>query len=229
MWRRMGPYLAENGYASHAVWLRHHHPGSDPSQLRGLGIREYAADVVAAAQEIGRPVLVGHSAGGLVAQVAALGSVAPGIALLTSTAPFGIPTLHRGRHSFQALPSFIGRPFSANHFEPDTDYMRRVHLNGVSERDARGILEHLVPEPRRLVRQLAFWPPHVPRSAIRGPVFVAAGSDDLAVTPWVARRLAARYRVVPSIYPGRAHQLQLEPGWEDVANDLMSWTDRFVE
>ena len=30
------------------------------------------------------------------------------------------------------------------------------------------------------------------------------------------------------IYPDRAHMLQIEPGWEDVADNLTRWADRFV-
>ena len=229
VWRRLGPFLASHGYASHAVWLRHHHPGADPDQLDGLGIQEYAADVVAAAHDLGRPILAGHSSGGLVAQVAAMSFATPGIALLSSTAPFGIPTLHHGWHTARALPAFVGSPVGAGPFIPDARYMRRVHLNGLDTADADAILEHWVAEPRRFVRQVAFWPPHIPRSAIRCPVLVASGSDDLCVIPWVARRLAARYRVVASIYPGRAHLPQLEPGWQDVACDFINWADRFAE
>ena len=228
MWRRMGPYLAANGYAAYAVWLRHHHPGADHRSLHGVGVREIAADVVEAAREIGGPILVGHSVGGLIAQVAAASWEAPGLVLLSSTGPLGILTLHRGWNTFRALPKFVGHPFRSEPSRPEATYMRRMYFNRLEATEAAALSANLVPEPRRFVRQLAFWPPHVPRSSIRCPVLVASGSDDLGVTPWVARRLGARYRVLPMIYPDRAHMLQIEPGWEDVADNLMRWADRFV-
>ena len=228
MWRRMGPYLAAHGYATHAVWLRHHHPGADHRSLQGVGARELAADVIEAAREIGGPILVGHSAGGLIAQVAASGWEAPGLILMAGTGTFVLPVLHRGWPTLQALPRFAGHPLRQEPLRPDADYMRRVFFNRLEADEAAALSEHLVPEPRRYVRQVSFWPPQVPRSAIRCPVLVTSGSEDLGVIPWVARRLGSRYRVLPMIYPGRAHMLQLEPGWEDVANDLMRWADRFV-
>lgn len=228
MWRRMGPHLAAHGYATYAVWLRHHHPGADHRSLHGVGVRELAADVIEAAREIGGPILVGHSVGGLVAQVAASGWEAPGLILMSSAGPLGILTLHRGWATLRALLKFAGHPLRSDPYRPEPAYMRRMFFNRLPAAEAAALSEHLVPEPRRFLRQVAFWPPHVPRSAIRCPVLVASGSEDLGVIPWVARRLGARYRVLPMIYPGRAHMPQLEPAWEDVSNDLMRWADRFV-
>ena len=228
MWRRMGPYLAAHGFATYAVWLRHHHPGADHRSLHGVGVRDLAADVIEAAREIGGPILVGHSVGGLVAQVAAAGWEAPGLIIMSSTGPLGVLSLHRGWETVPALLKFAGHPLRSEPYQPDPAYMRRMFFNRLQADEAAALSEQLVPEPRRFVRQVAFWPPHVPRSAIRCPVLVASGSEDLGVIPWVARRLGARYRVLPMIYPGRAHMLQLEPAWEDVGNDLMRWADRFV-
>jgi len=228
MWRRMGPYLAAHGYATCAGWLRHHHPGADRRSLDGVGVREIAAGVIEAAREIGGPILVGHSAGGLIAQVAAAGWEAPGLILMSSSGPLGIIALHRGWDTPRALPKFAGHPLRSEPLRPDAAYMRRIFFNHLETAEAEALSARLVPEPRRFVRQIAFWPPHVPRSAIRCPVLVTSGADDLGMIPWVARRLGARYRVLPMIYPGRAHMLQLEPAWEDVANDLMRWADRFV-
>ncbi len=226
IWRRLGPYLARHGYTTYAVWQRHHQPGANHAQLAGLGIGDYSSDVEAAAREIGEPILVGFSLGGLVAQQVAGRSSAAGVALLASAAPLGIPTLHAGRRTFQAIPKFLGRPIRPGPLRMDFPYARETYFSHLS--DAEAHLAHHVPEPRRIARQVAFWPPRVPASRIRSPVMVAAGTEDRAIIPWVARRLAARYRVIPNMYPGRGHMIPLEPGWEIVGDDLMRWADRFV-
>ncbi len=228
VWRRLGPYLASHGYTTYAVWQRHHQPGADHAQLEGLGIGDYSSDVEAAARDIGAPILVGFSLGGLVAQQVAARSSAAGLVLLGSTAPWGIPTLQPGLRTLEAIPRFLGRPIRPGPLRMDFPYVRETCFSHLTDAEAEAHLAHHVPEPRRVARELAFWPPRVPASRIRSPVMVAAGTEDRAIAPWVARRLAARYRVIPTLYSGRGHMLPLEPGWEKVGDDLMLWADRFV-
>ncbi len=228
VWRRFGPYLAVHGYTTYAVWLRHHHPGADRSQLAGLGIQDYVDDIIAGVAELGAPVLVGHSLGGVVAQAVAAKAEPAGLGLLCSSAPRGMLTLSRLGLTLRAIPKFLGKPFRAGAMPMEFPYARDSAFHRLSDAEAQELLAHHVPAPRRVARQVAFWPPRVPRRHIHCPVLVAAGTDDRLIVPWVANRLAARYQVVPQLYPGRGHMIQLEPGWEVVADDLMRWADRFV-
>ena len=93
VWNQVGPYLASHGYETYAVWLRHHEPGADPGQLEGLGLQDYADDVAAVARNLSAPVLLGHSMGGLLAQLVATATEPSGLALLASAPPFGIPVI----------------------------------------------------------------------------------------------------------------------------------------
>jgi len=229
VWRRMGPYLARRGYTSYAVWQRHHHPGADPLQLRGLDIYAYVRDIVAAVASIGRPVLVGHSVGGLIALAVATRCRVPGVAVLSCAAPRGIPTLHRGSFNFAALPHFVPLPFRRGLFLAEFGYVRTVYYSHLADDEARRLYAGLIPEPWRVGVQAAFWPPRVRRRDIKAPILVASGGEDCAIIPWVAHRIARRFRVVPAIYPGRGHLLPIEPGWESVADDLLRWADRLVE
>ena len=225
VWRQLGPYLAAHGYATYAIWLRHHEPGADHRRLEGLGLRDYAEDVAAVVRELGNPVLVGQSMGGLVAQIAAALSEPSGLFLLSSAPPFGIPVIPRPSLLLTGIRSFFGRPFDSSPMHPFAD---EVFLERLSPEQRTELATRRVPEPRRLARQLAFWPPVVKRSQIRCPVFVGAGDDDPVISPWVTRRIAARYRVIPIFYDGRGHMLNLEPGWNSVGDDLMRWVERFV-
>ena len=225
VWRLLGPYLAAHGYATYAVWLRHHQPGADHRRLEGLGLRDYAEDVAAVLRELDRPVLVGHSMGGLVGQIAAAMSEPSGLFLLSSAPPFGIPVIPRLSLLPTSARHFLGRPFDASPMQPFAD---EVFLERLSREQRAEVTARRVPEPRRLARQLALWPPVVRRSRIRCPVFVGAGDDDPVITPWVTRRIAARYRVIPTFYDGRGHMPNLEPGWKSVGDDLMRWIERFV-
>ena len=225
VWEQFGAYLASQGYETYAVWLRHHQPGSDHRQLEGLDLGDYAEDVVAAVRELGAPVLVGQSMGGLVAQIAATVTDPAGLILMSSAPPFGIPVIPRLSLLMTGVRNCFGRPFNSAPMHPFADDVFLEHLG--HEQRAR-VTARRVPEPRRLARQLAFWPPIVRASQIRCPVFVGAGDEDPVVVPWVTRRIASRYRVIPTFYQGRGHMLNLEPGWQSVGDDLMRWMERFV-
>ena len=224
VWRKLGPYLAGHGYTTYAVWLRHHHPGADRRPLRNLCLQDYAEDIAAAARAIGGVVLVGHSMGGLLAQMAAAVCDASGLALLCSAPPRGIPAIPRASFVVPAARKFMGRPFARQMMAAFGGEVFHERLNSDQREQLR---TSAVPEPRRVARQLAFWPPHVSRGRIRCPVYVGGGDDDPVITPWVTRKIARRYNVVPSIYQQRGHMPNLEVGWERVGDDLLRWMHRF--
>ena len=49
------------------------------------------------------------------------------------------------------------------------------------------------------------------------------GGLDTIFPPDDVRRTAAAYGVDPIIYPDMAHNLMLDVGWEQVAEDLSEW------
>ena len=225
VWNPFGAYLASHGYETHAVWLRRHQPDADHRQLEGLGLRDYAADVAAVVRQLGDSVLVGHSMGGLLAQIVATMTDPAGLALLASAPPFGIPAIPHISLLATGIRNFLGRPFDSSPMHPFAD---EIFLERLTPSQRAELTARRVPEPRRLARQLAFWPPSVRASQVQCPVFVGAGEEDPVIMPWVTRRIAARYRVVPTFYQGRGHMLNLEPGWQSVADDLVRWMERFV-
>src|ERR1044072_1456866 len=63
------PYFAEKGFSSHAVSLRGHGTSAGRELLKWASVSDYVADVFQAASALPlRPVVVGHSLGGLVVQ-----------------------------------------------------------------------------------------------------------------------------------------------------------------
>jgi pimeloyl-ACP methyl ester carboxylesterase len=62
-------FFADNGYRALAVSLRGHGNSPTPRPLRKCSITDYVGDVASIADSLStRPVLIGHSMGGLITQ-----------------------------------------------------------------------------------------------------------------------------------------------------------------
>lgn len=157
----------------------------------------------------GPVALVGHSVGGLVAQLAAVGRDLHAV-VLVAPLPVGnvrfVPEGGELRSALKLLPSLIaGRPLRVGWAE-----FRRSGLAHLDEATARRIFERITPWPNHLVRDLVSRPKIDPL-ALTSPVLIALGKED-SVVPWVrARLLADLYEGVCWRYDGVGHMAPLEP------------------
>src|SRR5689334_10008510 len=80
------------GYAVHTPNLRHHEAGKKPPAALGqVGMRDYASDIEAVVKGLDAPpVLVGHSLGGLLAQMVAAKVPVEALVLLAPCGPWGV-------------------------------------------------------------------------------------------------------------------------------------------
>jgi non-heme chloroperoxidase len=100
------------------------------------------------------------------------------------------------------------------------------------ERDA--VFSRFVPESGRAVFEILQWwldvtrATEVPAVNVTCPVLCAAGGHDRVNPAESVRRVAARYRgdTTYKEYPEMSHWLIGEPGWEEVASDVLLWLDR---
>src|SRR5207237_2086971 len=90
---RMMTWFASRGHLCCAPDLRGHGDSLPESDLGKVSIQDYAEDVANVARALGNPIIIGHSMGGLIAQVVATHDCARGIALLASAPPRGIPVV----------------------------------------------------------------------------------------------------------------------------------------
>lgn len=84
------PWLAARGYASSAINLRGHHGSRPVASLGKVSVDDYIDDALYAARQLGRPVVIGQSMGGLIAQKLAESGVVSGAVLMCSLPPRGI-------------------------------------------------------------------------------------------------------------------------------------------
>jgi pimeloyl-ACP methyl ester carboxylesterase len=217
------PYFAERGYAAHAVSLRGH--GDSGGSLAGAGIADYVADVRRAVERLDtRPVLVGHSMGGVVVQRYLQRYDAPAAALLTPIPPQGMAGLTMEFAlrdpatwlSFGVLQTMGPRLTSPR-------LARRAQFSADLP-DAR-VAAYAARAQRESPRALAELAGPVVTGSVPTdvPTLVLGAADDAVVPRWAveatARTFGTRARHVPRV----AHAVMLDTRWPRVARALADW------
>jgi pimeloyl-ACP methyl ester carboxylesterase len=217
-------FFGEKGYHALALSLRGH--GNSPSvkPLRRCSIADYVEDVRMVADTLpSRPVVIGHSMGGLVVQKYLECNAAPAGVLIASMPPHGylgsnVRLLKRHPWHFIRI-AFTGRSltcvntprlarerfFSAHTADADV----RKYARRLTEESARSGIDGLLrlPRPRRVSTTL----------------LVLGAWEDGAVTPKEVGATARAYRTEAEFFSGMGHDMMLEPGWAAVAERIHTW------
>jgi pimeloyl-ACP methyl ester carboxylesterase len=187
-----------------------------------------------------KPAVVGHSFGGLLAQIlAGRGLSAATVAI--DPAPFrGVLPL-----PFSALKAawpVLGNPANRHRAVPLTfEQFRFAFANAVSEEEARGLYEQFaVPAPGAPLFQAATanlnpWTEAQVdlENASRGPLLIISGEKDNTV-PWAIANASFRHQQRnPNVteiveIAGRGHALTIDSGWRTVAEASLGFIRRFV-
>lgn len=223
-WQRM---LAEHGFPTYALDLRGR-PGSRPAADFGrVTLHDYADDVCEAAAFVARrhgvakPLIVGHSMGGLLAQMACERDAVLAAAFVSAAPPRGIPlfTPQLARRQLKHVPAMaFGRPLRAT----DDDH-RALTFNRTPDPDTRESLAKLGPESGTVAREISLGRVGVDARRVRCPVISISASDDRFVPVGVGRKLATKYQCPWWLYEGHAHNILGEPGWERPAGHVGRW------
>lgn len=233
-WDKFQGYFQERGYRCLTPYLRHHDiaPGDPPPE--GLGrtrLLDYAADLEAEIRRLGEaPVLMGHSMGGLLAQMLAGRELAAAAVLLTPAAPAGVLAITGSvLKSFQEVLlrwGFWKKPHRIS-------YEKAVYamMEKLPEAERRYVYGRGVWESGRAATEIGLWfagvrGAQVDPSTVHCPLLVVAGSEDRITPPSVVRKVARRYP--HSVYlelGGHAHWVLREPGWEKAAAYVHRWLE----
>lgn len=205
-------------------------PGHAPGEsVAGLSMSRYADSVVRLCARLPEPpILVGHSMGGLVCQMAARRVNPQALVLLAPSAPWGI-TGSSIEEAITAVGVHLADPFWSGAVKADRHLMRRHTLDRVPKAAADAILARLTPESGRAVREVLNWwlDPFMTTSLGAGPLpgrsLVMAGERDVVHPAVTVRQTAERIGGEFLSFPRMSHWLMGEAGWKDVADAALEW------
>lgn len=233
-WEHWIEYFQSKGYQCLApAWpgrdqpidvLRSQHPDPQLGRLTLSDVISQYADVVKSLPE--KPVLIGHSMGGLVVQLMLQNTpVAAGVAI-DSAPPMGILTT---KWSFLKSNWPHVNPFvpQGNPIEMTFSRFQYTFVNGLSLNEQRAAFErYVVPESRRVPRQSLT--AKVNFKQVHLPLLMIAGSADHLIPASLNRANYRRYQPIDSLitfkeFPGRNHFILGQPGWEEIAGYIFTW------
>ena len=193
----------ERGYLAHTPTLRHHELPSDEGATRvaALSLRDYTDDLVTFVNSLDSPpLLVGHSMGGLLAQLVAARTRPAGLVAACPGPAAGI--LGATRTTLRmSLPHLLRpRSWTKPWRTPTFEQSRRWIANTQTEDVAREIYDGLVCESGRYLWELLLGAPRLSKAAVvdfaavTAPVLVLGAECDRIVSAGIVRRTAARYQ-----------------------------------
>lgn len=207
-----------------------------PEGLDGVGIeaicRHYAELIDALPT---RPIVIGHSFGGLIAQELLANGYAQAAVAIDPAPIKGVKIL-----PFSQLRSglpVLGNPANRGRTVALTEKQFRYAFgNAISEEESRALFESwTIPGPGRPLFEDATAnfvkssPAAVDtHTADRGPLLLISGTEDHTVPRSVTAAVAALYADGPADtdyqeFEGRGHSLTLDGGWRSIADAALTW------
>ena len=176
---------------------------------------------------------MGHSMGGLLAQILGSRGLAKGLVLLTPASPSGINALkYSVIKSFWSVLTKWGFWHKPNRLPFEAAVYSMLHLLPVEEQKA--VYDRCVYESGRAASEIGFWfldfkgASKVDQSNVSCPVLVVAGAEDRITPASVVRKVANKYEAISTYkeFENHAHWVIAEPGWEEIAEFAADWTSR---
>lgn len=235
-WAEWQQYFEAQGYKTLApAWpskegnpadLRNSQPNRNIAALRLPRLVEHFANIIKALPE--KPILIGHSYGGLITQLLVQRGLAEAAVMVHSVPPQGIFTTRFSfyKSTWGALGLFTN---------PNKSYLmsfghwQYTFTNGMPYAEQKlAYQQSVIPESKRASRDaltgaaaIDFKKPHV-------PMLFVAGSIDNIMPASLNRSNYKKYKHSESVtdfkeFEGRNHYTVGQPGWEEVTGYIQNW------
>jgi non-heme chloroperoxidase len=207
-----------------------------PDRVAGHGIDDVAEHYAGAIRQLDvKPIVIGHSFGGLVAQ-RLLGDDLASAGVAIDPAPIkGVLALPLS--SLRVASVALLNPLNSKRAVALTrEQFRYGFGNAISASESDELYERwTIPSPGRPLFEAASanFSPRSPAkvntdNATRGPLLLTAGGKDHTAPTAITKATLRLYRKSPAVtdfreFSDRGHSLALDSGWHEVADTVLTW------
>ncbi|MES2484486.1 MAG: alpha/beta hydrolase [Bacteroidota bacterium] len=206
--------------------LKFRHPDPDVAALRLTTLLQHYEEIVRALPE--KPIIIGHSMGGLIAQLLLQKDLAAAAVAIHSVPPQGV---------FTFKLSFLIAGWGPLGFFTDSNktflmsfsQWQYAFTNGMPEElQEQSYFRFAIPESKRIVRDTITSAAKVDFARHHAPLFFIAGEKDHTIPSSLNHSNYKKYTHKDSItdfreFPGRNHFVLGQPGWQEVATGITNW------
>ena len=209
----------------------------NPQAIANKGVTEVAdsyAKIISTLPE--PPIVIGHSFGGLIAQIIlSRGIASAGIAL--DPAPMkGVWQLPIS--ALKASLPVLGNPFNLKKAVSLTfNQFKYGFANAIPEEEARELYDlWTIPAPARPLFQAAFATLAGKQTKVntgnttRGPLLITGGEKDHIAPPILGKASAKKYNSSVTtefkLFENRGHSLASDHGWKEIAEYSLAWLNK---
>ena len=234
-WENYKTFFEKKGYTCVAPILRFHDmdPKAKPDPRLGkTSLVDYAADLEKDIRSLGTtPILMGHSMGGLLAQMLGSRGLAKALVLLTPAPPQGVfamyPSVVLSFASMMLKLCFLGKPGRQTFNEAVFSMLALLPPD-----EQRKAYDRFVYESGKAATEIGFSlrASQFDEKKVTCPVLVISGKKDHITPAPVVHNIAKKYIKVSTYkeFANHAHWVVAEPGWQEVAEFAGEWLDKVV-
>ncbi len=217
------PWPNKNGTAEE---LRKHHPDPEIATIRLQQLIDYFEEIAGSFSQ--RPIIIGHSLGGLIAQILNQKGLAASAIAIHSVPPQGILSFKFSflKAAWGPLGFFtsVKKPFLMSFLQ-----WQYAFTNGLSfELQKKGYEELAIPESKLVVRDAVTSVAKVDFSKPHEPLLLIAGNNDHTIPHQLNYDNFKRYNNKSSVtdyklFSGRNHFVLGQPGWQEITLYIYEW------
>lgn len=236
-WEKWISYFEINGYTCKApAWPYHEGEPSQlreniPSELGNLRLQTVIDQLIKLIEgETEKPILIGHSVGGLIVQSLINKNLGKLGVCISSVAPNRMLAFDWGL--FKNAVS-ITNPLKGNDpYLMDAEGFHANFANTLSEAASNKAYEqYATHDSRNMLRDCMLEAGEVDMDLPHVPLLFIGGEKDEIIPPELNEKNSKAYKDEESIsdfkeFPNRSHYICGEPGWEEIANHVYEWIQR---